>query len=187
MNTCLNQFWSPLKPDLITYISGKIVVAQVLFSGKGITSNMAPKEAVAQIKNLIISCTAKGSQDHNSLLEAYRKFDKYLTEENIQRPVVVLADGHSSRFDYKVLYFLRENLIYLFITPADTTGVTQLLDQDPNSSLHREYDAEKKKLFPSFQTINREGFMTILGNIWDKWATSESIIKAARRVGTQCK
>ena len=62
---------------------------------------MAPKEVLDQIKNLIISCTAKGSQEDNSLMEAYRKFDKYLTEENIQLPVVILADDHSSKFDYK--------------------------------------------------------------------------------------
>ena len=32
-------------------------------------------------------------------------------------------------------------------------------------------------------TINREAFMLSLGNMWDKWATPESIIKAAKKVG----
>ena len=50
-----------------------------MFAGKGITSNMAPEEAVQNIKSLLISSTEKGSQDHCSLLECYKLFDKYLT------------------------------------------------------------------------------------------------------------
>ena len=87
---------------------------------------MAPKAAVENIKNLIVSSTEKGSQDSHSLLDAYRRFDKYLTNEKIKQPVAMLADGHGSRFDFKVLQFLREKNINLFITPPDTTGVTQL-------------------------------------------------------------
>ena len=41
----------------------------------------------------------------------------------------------------------------------------------------------KDELFPSFQAINREGFMIILRRIWDKWAFRDSIVDAAKRVG----
>ena len=50
-----------------------------MFAGKAITSNMAPEEAVQNIKSLLISSTEKGSQDHCSLLECYKLFDKYFT------------------------------------------------------------------------------------------------------------
>jgi hypothetical protein len=66
---------------------------------------MAPQKAVSNIKNLIISTTESGSQDNCSLLAAYKKLDKHLTEQGIERPVVLLSDGHSSRFDFKVLNF----------------------------------------------------------------------------------
>ena len=154
-----------------------------LFSGKGITSQMAPKAAVEKIKGLIISSTESGMQDHNSLLDVYKKFDKYLTEENVQRPVVLLSDGHSSRFDFKVLQYLREKNIHLYITPPDTTGVTQLLDQSPNQKLHQEYNKKKDELFSAFETINREDFMHILAEMWDLWAPAETIINASERVG----
>lgn len=144
---------------------------------------MAPKVAVEKMKNLIISSTEKGCQDNHSLLDVYKRFDKYLSNNNIQRPIVMLADGHSSRFDYKVLHFLREKQLHLYITPPDTTGVTQLLDQSPNQNLHREYNKAKEKLFTAFQTINRENFMSILGEMWDKWASEDIIINAAKRVG----
>lgn len=167
---------------LIT-ILGEVVVCQTIFSGKGITNQMAPKLAVDKIKNLLVSCTENGHQDHRSMLDVLKKFDKFLTKENIERPVVVLSDGHSSRFDFKVLKFLRESNIHLYITPPDTTGVTQLLDQSPNQKLHQEYEKKKNEMFTPFQTIKKEMFMKILAEIWDKWATKSVIVNAAKRVG----
>jgi len=52
--------------------------------------------------------------------------------------VVFLSDGHSSQFDYDVLSFLQSKNILLFLTPPNTTGVTQLLDQ-LNKNLHHKY------------------------------------------------
>ena len=38
-------------------------------------------------------------------------------------------------------------------------------------------------MFTPFQKINKERFMNILAEIWDKWATKDVIINAAERVG----
>ena len=96
-------------------------MCHVIFGGKGITTHMVPKESVDKIKNLLISTTEKGTQDHTSLLAAYKLFDRHLTESNVKRPVVVLSDGHISRFNYGVLKFLQDNQIRLFLSPPDTT------------------------------------------------------------------
>ena len=70
----------------------------------------------------------------------------------------------------------------MFIGSPDTTGVTQLLDQI-NQSLHSQYRSQKKDLFTEDGTINREGFMQILGNMWRNWAQTSTIINAVKRVG----
>ena len=142
-------------------------MCQTLFAGKGITSHMAPKVAVKNIKNLTVSSTENGCQNHSSMLDAYKRFDKYLDEENIVRPVVVLSDGPSSRFDFAVLKFLREKSIHSFIMPPDTTVVTQLLDQSPNTKLYQEFSKKREKQFTPFQIINRKGFINILAQIWN--------------------
>ena len=103
-------------------------------------------------------------------------------ENNVQKPVVVLSDGHSSRFDDKLLEFVTKEDISIFLAPPDTTGVTQLLDQI-NQRLHAEYRTCKDNIFSQFSTVDRRGFMTILANKWDKWTTKEKIRNAARRVG----
>ena len=161
---------------------GDIAICHVIFKGKGISEQMAPELAVQNIQNLLISTNDSGSQDHTTLLAAYKTFDAYLEESNITRPVVVLSDGHSSRFDLDVLTFLQNKQIKLYITPPDTTGVTQLLDQ-VNQKLHHEYRNSRSEMFSSSMTINREGFMTILADFWSDWAPRETIVGAGKRVG----
>ena len=115
---------------------------------------MAPQEAVTNIPHLLISTNDSGSQDHITLLAAYKEFDSYLEEKGIEKPVVVLSDGHASLFDGDVLSYLRNAKQRLYIGPADTTGVTQLLDQI-NQNLHCEYRKAKPDLFTSAMTINK--------------------------------
>ena len=143
---------------------------------------MFPPVAAEKIPHLLVSTTDSGIQDHTSLLESYRDFNDYLVEAGIQKPVVLLSDGHSSRFDESILQFLQDANIRVFIGPPDTTGVTQLLDQI-NQSLHTEYRNSKSQLFSKFSKINRQGFMLILAKLWGKWTTPEKIVNAARRVG----
>ena len=80
------------------------------------------------------------------------------------------------------LTFLRGKSIKLFVTPPDTTGVTQLLDQI-NQKLHSENRSAKSELFTLFLTINRESFMKIVAMLWPEWASKETIINASKKVG----
>ena len=162
--------------------SGEVVMCQVIFASVGITSQMAPPLAKEKIKHLLISTTEHGVSDQESFLAASVEFDEYLSEYEILRPVVLIADGHSSRFDYNVLIFLFSRQIWLFIGPAFSTSVTQLLDQ-LNKNLHTQYRKCKDSLFNALQSINREAFMTILAEIWSLWATRESLQASAKRVG----
>ena len=67
-------------------------------------------------------------------------------------------------------------------SPPDTSGVTQMHDQI-NNRLHEEYEKSKSELYSEMSNLNRESFMTILGDIWNKWATPDLIIKSGKRVG----
>ena len=163
--------------------AGDIAMCQVIFGGKSISSNMVPDEDICEkIRHLLISVTENGVQTASSLLAAYKEFDEYLTENNVPKPVVLLSDGHSSRFDFEVLSFLREKLIWLFLSPPDTTGLLQLLDQI-NQMLHRCYKECKDNMFSPMNSIKREGFMQILSELWGQWASKEAIVNAGKKVG----
>ena len=73
----------------------------------------------------------------------------------------------------------------MFLGPSDTTGITQLLDQ-MNQLLHSEYRLRKDETFSNEMTVDREGFMNILGDVWEKWSSTnfnETIRKTAKVVG----
>ena len=62
-----------VKSVFYDFLIGQVVIMQILFSVKGITRHMVPKTAVENIKNLIISCTEKGSQDNHLLLDNVKR------------------------------------------------------------------------------------------------------------------
>ena len=162
-------------------LSGSIPICQVIFSSSNITSWMAPEIAVKNIPNLLISNTANGYQDGNSFLHAIKKFEDYLDEKCITKPVILLTDGHSSRFDVDVLRSMVNDTISAFVSPPDTTSVTQPLDQI-NATLHTSYRKEISDLFLE-SYVNKEVFMNILGKMWPTWASKDSVVGAFHRVG----
>ena len=52
-----------------------------------------------------------------------------------------------------------------------------------NAQLHRVYELEKANLYSNFAPIDREGFMKIMAPTWKKWASSDQLKGAAKRVG----
>ena len=118
-------------------LAGETLCTQVIFLGAGLTNHMAP-ESAENIPNLLVSTNKSGVTDHETLLAAYKELDRELTKEAIERPVIVIADGHSSCFDEDVLEFLQSVLLHLFILHPDTSGGTQVHDQ-MNAKLHSLY------------------------------------------------
>ena len=144
---------------------GDVEMCQVIFKGKGITSHME-------------------HPDRKSLQAAYKTFDNIVVQKGVQKTVLVVTDGHSSRFCPESMTYLFSNDLGLFPGPPDKTSVTQLLDQI-NQSLYAPYRTPKKNIFTNDMTVDKEGFMSIsiLAEIWPTWATSDTIQKAAKLVG----
>ena len=72
---------------------------------------MAPAAAVQNIDHLLITTSEHGTSEHgtsdtDTSMAACNEFDKYLTEHDIERPIVLMSDGHSSRYDFDTLQFL---------------------------------------------------------------------------------
>ena len=162
-------------------LAGEMLCLQVIFSGAGLTNQMAP-EASEKIPNMLVTVNKSGVSDHNTLLDAYKLVDSVLTEKEVPRPVIVVADGHGSRFDETVLSFLQESLTFLFILHPDALGGTQLQDQ-MNGRLHSLYDQNKEELYTTISTLNRQCFMNILSESWADFAAPELLCNAGRRVG----
>ena len=136
---------------------------------------MALGVAVNNIPNLTISVNKSDVSDNVTLLEAYKELNCHLNDINTKCPVKVLADGHGSQFDEKVLFYIEKNQMWLFTFPPDTSGVTQMHDQIKNR-LHDEYEKSKSELYTQMRNLNRLSFMRILGDVWNKLATPDLIV-----------
>ena len=123
-------------------LDGTIPMLQVLFAQKHITLEQVQPDIFAAFREagtaLVIQSSEKGYQTAKSWLLFLEEFDKWLTARAIVRPVVLLLDGHISRFSLDVLKFCREKQIRVYLSPPDTTGLTQALDQI-NHVLHYHY------------------------------------------------
>lgn len=161
---------------------GDLAMCQVIFSGAGITSHMAPEVANNEIENLLVSVNESGVSDHKTLLAGYQMLDNVLETRSVKRPILVIADGHGSRFDEAVMSLCQDKDLRQFILPPDTSGVTQKHDQ-LNDRLHKKYEEAKANKFSCYAALNREDFMTLLSEIWNEWALPEAIEKAGKKVG----
>ena len=98
---------------------------------------MITTNAVENIENLFISTTESGSQDGRSCYEVY-KFFNHVIDDN-KKPVVVLTDGHSSRFNVDVLRTCRDEKLRQYLGPPGSTHVTQLHFIDPIIQVQKSY------------------------------------------------
>ena len=125
-----------------------------------------------------MSTTDSGYQDGRTCLASYKIIAKAVKKNKVQKPIVVITDGHSFRYDADVMLFCRKEDILQSMDLPDTTELTELIDQF-FTNLHACYSNEKYQVFDC-EKVNQEGFMQILASIWDVWTTKESLIKAAQ-------
>lgn len=84
----LFQTWS-----YIVSFNWDVALCHVILKSKEIAWQMAPRVAVDNIPNLLVSINYSGSQGHVILLAADKKFDEYLEVNKIKQPVVVLSSA----------------------------------------------------------------------------------------------
>ena len=135
-----------------------------------------------KISNLLISVNGSGCTNHTTLHAAYKELENVVNEKGLEKPIVIIADGHKSPFDAKIMRFCEDASMDQFQLPPDTSGITQLHNQ-VNNKLHKQYEEKKDEIYSGYCDINKEGFMAILGEIWEEWVTPDQLIKAGKRVG----
>ena len=79
-----------------TNFKGNQALRQVIFSGSGHNSHMHPKSAAEKIPNLLISVNDSGWTDHATLNAVYKELEKVIYEKDLEKPIVIIADGHKS-------------------------------------------------------------------------------------------
>ena len=120
---------------------------------------MCPPAAAEKIKNLLISVNDSGCSTGETLHAAYQELTNIIVSmkqtkgSNVDETDVVIADGHKSRFNLKVMDHCDDNRLDQFILPPDTSGVTQKHDQ-LNHELHSRYESQKSEMYTEYSNLN---------------------------------
>ena len=133
----------------IANLNGTFGPWHLIFSGESLTDSMI-SEAFLEMPEGLITHTAKGVQTGHSLLQFYKKFYEWSQETQdtikhefgewqIQTPILLLTDGHSSRYNQEVLdYCATGDKLRQVLEPAQTSDKLQMLDQI-FASFHHHY------------------------------------------------
>ena len=124
------------------------------------TCAMVPPEAARRIPRLLISTVENGSvSTHQTFLAAAQSLVGILSWKKSNVLLSCCLKDMVLNLTTKYYHSFLSKQIQLFVTPPDTTGVTQLLDQ-LNKNVHQEYEKEKASFFANFNTPNREAHQT---------------------------
>lgn len=85
----------------------------------------------------LVLATPNGSMKQSTMLPYAEHFIKFLPDDRApDDPIILLLDGHSSRWDIPALKYLFENRVYAFYLPSHTSVWSQPNDCGPNKRLH---------------------------------------------------
>eukprot|EP00734_Pompholyxophrys_sp_LG126_P000204 Pompholyxophrys_sp_v1_NODE_43_length_3196_cov_8.157275.p1 type:complete len:389 gc:universal NODE_43_length_3196_cov_8.157275:2112-946(-) len=186
-------------------LDGFMYGPQLLFARQYITADMATPIASERFDSkmhlleklstyCLISSTDAGIQTGSSLLDRLKMLDKELEANGIIRPIVIMTDNHSSRYDIEVLQFARNKQIRLWTERSCTSQWAQALDQF-NKQFHdtwksgvREYKHQKKLSdglnFTENVKIDIPAVLEIFANVWfSGWSTAVDRQTSFRKVG----
>ena len=96
-----------MKVHSFVSLDGSLALFHVIIKGEAYTSSMITSNAVERIENLFISSTESGYQDGRSCYGVYKLFNTNVADEN-EKPLVMLTDGHSNRFNIDLMRFCRD-------------------------------------------------------------------------------
>ena len=127
------------RPPLQEVIIKKIINfkgEQAIFSGSGHNSHMCPNSVTEKIPNLLISVNDSGYSEHSTLHAAYKELDKVIERKDLNRPNIVIADGHKLSFGADVMHYCEDTSMDQYWIPFYTSCMTQLHYQ-MNNRLHQ--------------------------------------------------
>ena len=126
---------------------------------------------------VVVGASPKGWISSESLFEYLcNTFDKWLTQNGVQRPVIVWCDWHSTRLNYHTISETLERGIILLGLPKNTTHIMQPLDTHIFGPLKQGWKEEVARL--TFDDIELrkdtfgEHFFKFYENFMDKRSTT---------------
>ena len=128
------------------------------------------------------TCSDKGWITQEVYVEWFRFFLKTIPPI---RPILLIADGHSSHVSMEVIELACDNNVHLLCLPSHTTHLLQPLDVGIFKSLKSHYNKECKKYMAAHpgQMVTTEVIASLIGRAWSLSFTPVNIMAGFRKSG----
>jgi len=160
--------------------AGLYVPPFIIFKGKRLRNT-----GLADFDTAVFSVSDKGWMMKDNFTAWLTQFDATVTASDIQRPVILFMDGHSSHFSLKGIQFAREKGIILYCLPAHASHIMQPLDVGIFSSLKASWKSALLRWQWENPGINftKSDFPGLFKTVWEKSCTKEKAASSFLRAG----
>ena len=124
-----------------------------------------------------VRTTPKGSMQQDIFLDYAAHFVKHLPPDQGKGkcPVVLILDGHSSRWTISALEYLTENNVWPFFLPSHSSIITQPNDCGVNKAVHKCIANVTNEMSNSLKTCNAPTLNLIIDREWKEFLENEKM------------
>ncbi|XP_065681342.1 uncharacterized protein LOC136094972 [Hydra vulgaris] len=135
-----------------------------------------------------IGKSESGYINHQVLYEYLTNaFDQWLTQHNIQRPVIVWSDKHESRLQFHLVKTLADLQIMLILIPPNCTHFMQPLDVGLFGPMKNEWAkcVNRFRAANPNEYVTKESFAGMFLPVYTRVMSREKIVKSFKKCGIQ--
>jgi hypothetical protein len=123
-----------------------------------------------------VRTTRKGSMQQDIFLDYAVHFVNHLPPDQgkNKKPVILIMDGHNSRWTLNALHYLSQNNVWTFFLPSHTSIVTQPNDCNVNKDVHRHISIVADKMNNMVHTCSVTVLNVIIFKAWEGFLEEEN-------------
>jgi hypothetical protein len=159
---------------------GEFVPPMILFLGERLTN-----VGLSGFEEAVYRTTKSGWMDTDSFLAYLVEIVNFANEKDIDFPIILFVDGHSTHMSLSAAEFCRDNKVVLYCLVPNATHLMQPLDVGFFSPMKKVWKQTVKawQIEHLGETVGKKEFPCLLKHAWSKVATFENASHGFRKSG----
>ncbi|KAG5669933.1 hypothetical protein PVAND_000222 [Polypedilum vanderplanki] len=165
--------------------AGDVLPPQIIFNKSFSRIEDVSYAAGETGKKFFFARSEKGWQTQDSFKSYVERLDAELCSHGVERPIVLLLDGHASHKSIDLYLWCKSREIILLLLPPNTTHILQMCDTSVFGPTKRAWRVEinKYKREKLKTNVDQTDFIKILSRVMDKVMIPETIKNGFKGTG----
>lgn len=143
------------------------------------------REVIEEFTEATYGHTPSGWMDSDMFIAFLEDFNKYVTEQNIPKPVILFVDGHSTHMTLAAAQYCAKNNIILYCLLQNATHLLQACDIGLFSPMKQKWRQHVKEWQMEHlgEVFTKNNFPEVFKRTWESTTTLELSVHAFKRAG----